>query len=291
MKVCLACQNEIQDLKLNYNHCEWKPEVVNNFLTFAKELSSRFDNFHQKEYELLVKYEKQHPWFVMRTKLILMVINKFFLKAKSFLEIGCGTGYTLLSVQRRFPSIELTGVDMYADSLPFVKAKMGDSCSLLQLDARHMPFRDHFDLVGLFDVLEHIEQDEVVLKEVNRALKKNGAIMISVPQHPYLWCSLDEIAFHMRRYTASELENKLKAAGFSIKYKTSFLSFLFPLLFVAKFVGRSDKAKETLLERYLNLPFIFNFLLKSTFKLEYWIIKLGFRFPFGNTLFMVATKD
>ena len=71
------------------------------------------------------------------------------------------------------------------------------------MDARNIPFRDEFDVIGAFDVLEHIDEDVAVIDEVRKALRPGGGFLMSVPQHPALWSQQDERAFHVRRYTAA----------------------------------------------------------------------------------------
>ena len=76
------------------------------------------------------------------------------------------------------------------------------SATFYQMDARHIPFRDHFDAIGAFDVLEHIEDDVAVIEEVGRALRPDGMFVMTVPQHPALWSPQDDHAYHVRRYTS-----------------------------------------------------------------------------------------
>ena len=81
------------------------------------------------------------------------------------------------------------------------------------MDARNIPFESEFDVIGAFDVLEHINEDTEVLAQIYTALKAEGLMLISVPQHPWLWSSLDEYACHVRRYTALDIQQKIEAAG------------------------------------------------------------------------------
>ena len=80
--------------------------------------------------------------------------------------------------------------------------------------------------VGLFDVLEHIEDDVVFLKEIYLSLKKQGRLYICVPAFMSLWSDEDIEVGHYRRYKLNNLVKKLNSVGFSIDYKTFFFSFL-----------------------------------------------------------------
>ena len=96
------------------------------------------------------------------------------------------------------------------------------------MDARRIPFRDEFDVIGAFDVIEHIEEDVAVIDEVGRALRPGGGFVMTVPQHPALWSPQDEHAHHVRRYTAAGLRRKVEAAGFEVVRMTSFVRLLLP---------------------------------------------------------------
>jgi len=102
------------------------------------------------------------------------------------------------------------------------------AAELFQLDARRLPFESEFDVIGAFDVLEHIEMDERVLREMHRAVKPTGGIVLTVPQHPWLWSPADEYAEHKRRYRRAELLRKVSTAGFIVRRITSFVSLLLP---------------------------------------------------------------
>ena len=65
---------------------------------------------------------------------------------------------------------------------------------LIQMDARSIPYTDEFDVVGAFDVLEHVEQDAEALSAMYRACRTGGGILITVPQHKFLWSAVDEYA-------------------------------------------------------------------------------------------------
>ena len=99
---------------------------------------------------------------------------------------------------------------------------------LLEVDARRLPFEAEFDVVGAFDVLEHIEEDERALIEMHAALRPGGGLVVTVPQHPALWSAVDEYSRHVRRYRRSELLTKLRDSGFEVIHWTSFVSLLLP---------------------------------------------------------------
>ena len=92
--------------------------------------------------------------------------------------------------------------------------------ALMRMAARRIPFDGEFDVVGAFDVIEHIEDDRAVLREMHRAAVPGGGILLTVPQHPFLWSEFDRQARHVRRYTAPELREKaaIKAKRYNCSY-------------------------------------------------------------------------
>ena len=103
----------------------------------------------------------------------------------------------------------------------------------------------------------------------------------------WLWSQVDEDACHVRRYTQSELKFKVEQSGFHVLTSASFISFLVPLMFLS----RKSLLKKTLTSRSeLKIPGWLNFFFETIMQVEIYFIKLGFRFPFGGSLILVAKK-
>ena len=75
---------------------------------------------------------------------------------------------------------------------------------------------DNFDTIICSNVLEHIEKDEFAFKQCNKLLKKNGKLLLIVPQNPDLYGLQDKELGHFRRYTKDEIMTKAKDANFKI---------------------------------------------------------------------------
>jgi SAM-dependent methyltransferase len=156
------------------------------------------------------------------------------------------------------------------------------------MDARRMPFEEEFDVIGAFDVLEHIEQDGAVLCEMFRAVRPGGGIMLTVPQHPFLWSRTDEHARHKRRYTRREMIDKVRRAGFGIARATSFVSLLLPAMVVSRAAGRATRRADPLPE--LGIGAGMNAILTRVLAAERALIERGVSFPAGGSLLVVARK-
>ncbi len=288
MKICIKCGLKSEGADWVCPACHWEPETRSGYLSFAPELSQAGEGFKPDFFEVLYKLEAKNFWFRSRNRLLVWAIKKYFSQAKSFLEIGCGTGFVLSGIEKAFPKMELCGSEIHTAGLAFA-GKRVSKARLFQMDARKLPFEDEFDLIGAFDVLEHIGQDETVLSQMYQAVRHNGGIILTVPQHPFLWSGVDEHARHVRRYTSRELRSKVEDAGFKVERATSFVSLLLPLFAVSRFRARraetgSDAGAE------LQIGSMLNGIFEKALDLERVIIRAGISIPAGSSLLVVARK-
>jgi SAM-dependent methyltransferase len=257
------------------------PEIIEAAGTYDPELFGE-----------LIRFEESNFWFVNRARFITGLIRKHFPRAGNFLEIGCGTGSILLALRKALPKLNLTGSDPYPHGLAFARRRLGGSVTLVQMDARLIPARSEFDVIGAFDVVEHIREDEDVLAEIRNALKPGGGTIISVPQHPWLWSPADDAACHQRRYARGELERKLERAGLRVLWSTSFNALLLPLMMASRTImnlrayrhARPDPWAEFRIAPWLNRA------LSSVLRLELSLTAAGIRWPLGGSRFVVAHR-
>jgi len=236
-------------------------------------------------FEALYELEAHNFWFRGRNQLIIWALQKFFPNAQSFLEIGCGTGFVLAGIQKANPTLQLAGSELFAEGLAFAKKRL-DSIDLFELDARDLHMENSFDVIGAFDVIEHIDEDSLVLQQLHKAAKTG--ILLSVPQHMFLWSAVDELSCHKRRYSLAELVAKTENAGFEVTYTNSFVTLLLPLLLLARRNKRTDEKFDLLSE--LKLPTFVNFGLEQIMAIERWLIKAGIQLPAGGSLLLAAKK-
>ena len=290
MKICSACGSTRCDDAWTCADCGSTPVVIDGFPAFAPRLAFENEGFREEYFGELAQLEAENWWFRARNALIVWAIGRYVQKRRNFLEIGCGTGFVLSGIRSAYPSIELSGSEIFSAGLAFA-AKRVPSAGFSQMDARSLPFRDVFDAIGAFDVLEHIDDDEAVIAEVGKALRPGGSLLVTVPQHPWLWSPQDEHARHARRYTAAELGRKVEAAGFEVVRMTSFVSLLLPMMFASRLRMRGDKACGTAdAMDELRQPQAVNKMLEAVMKIERSLIRRGLSFPAGGSLLLVARK-
>ncbi|MCI8210644.1 SAM-dependent methyltransferase [Pseudomonas sp. S25] len=243
--------------------------------------------FPADAFEILASAEANHWWFRARNRVILWALKKYAGSFKNFLEIGCGTAFVLEGVGKAFPSAELHGSEYFEEGLVHARKRLPNA-QFKQLDATAMSEESRYDVIGAFDVVEHIEQDELTLKNLVSALKPGGTLMVSVPQHQWLWSHTDEIACHVRRYSRSEMISKIKATGLDVLYATSFVSLLVPVMWLSRKQSQARHDDDPQAE--LKIPHWLNSALEMVMKVEFLLIRAGVSLPVGGSLIVIARK-
>ena len=164
-------------------------------------------------FDVSADVEARSFWCRTRNRVLRRVFERFTDRSRPLevLEIGCGIGGVIGSL-RQIPNLRLTGSEIYIQGLRYARAKMPD-VEFIQLDATDIPFRDRFDVVGAFDVLEHIEDDELVMRQVCASLQPGGLFIVTVPQYQWMWSTLDQLVHHKRRYSRDGAQRQAPARG------------------------------------------------------------------------------
>jgi SAM-dependent methyltransferase len=205
------------------------------------------------------------------------------------LEVGCGTGNVLRHLERVCRHGQVIGLDAYLEGLRFARRRV--RCPLIQADVHHPPFKTHFDLIGIFDVLEHLPDDQSILQTLHRLLAPEGRLLITVPAHMSLWSYFDNAARHYRRYTQHTLRQALQASGFEVLYLTHYMAAIFPLVWLGRrLAGRRSADQGALAAAELKIVPLLNSLLTALLALEAPLIAAQARLPFGTSLLAIAQK-
>ncbi len=257
-------------------------------------------SYDEKFFEPLHAIEDKHFWFRSRNQLIGGLIEKYcsatFSETMIGMEIGCGTGNVLKYLNTRFSGQRILGMDLFREGLVF--AALRGNSSLIQADIHHSPFAQEFDWIGLFDIIEHLDEDVLVLQDTAALLRENGKLLISVPAFPVLWSYFDVAGKHKRRYTTQSLEKACKDAGLELVFSSYTNALIFPILWVVRRVFQMGKAPESLSEDALTaktnselriIPLV-NSLISFILGLEGSLIQAGVRMPFGTSLIAVARR-
>ena len=179
--------------------------------------------------------------------------------------------------------------DARSSGLAFARERV-PAARLYQFDARSLPFDREFDVVGAFDVIEHLDEDERVLAQMWRAVRPGGGALITVPQHGWLWSAEDDAGGHKRRYSRRELVAKVQRAGFSVERVTSFVSVLLPLMAAARLRARVGMRHDPDANMELSLPRPLDRLLETAMTAERALVRRGVSLPAGGSLLLVARR-
>lgn len=166
-------------------------------------------------YKKIVAVQDNHFWFTGRNKMIESFVCDVTPKPyahKSFLEVGCGTGIVMRVLEHM--GFSCTGLDVNAAALSYASG-ITKGTLVRQSIFGYVP-KKQFDVVGSFDVLEHIQQDSAFLRVCHRLLVPHGYLLLTVPAGMWLWSEVDAASGHVRRYEYDELVAKLQSAGFTV---------------------------------------------------------------------------
>jgi SAM-dependent methyltransferase len=207
-------------------------------------------------FEHLFGVEDRHFWFRSRNRIIAALVKRLtagHAETYRVLEVGCGTGNVLRTLEQVCPQGSVIGMDLFAEGLKYAQKRA--PFVLVQADMHQPPFTNQFDVIGLFDVLEHLPDDRQVLNDLRGMLRADGILLLTVPAHRSLWSYFDEASHHCRRYEPSELRGKLVQAGYTIEYLSQYMMSIFPLVWVGrrlsglrrqKSIGRNGSSAEDL---------------------------------------------
>ena len=290
MKICLRCEQRFEAREWTCPACGHEPESKDGLLRFAPELDSQVEDFDERWFPELAASEAASFWFRSRNQLIVWALRRYFPSARNLLEVGCGTGFVAAGIAEAVAPLTLQAGDAQSSGLAFARER-APRARLYQLDARSLPFDREFDVVGAFDVIEHLDEDERVLAQMWRAVRPGGGALITVPQHRWLWSTEDDAGGHKRRYTRAELVGKVERAGFSVERATSFVSVLLPLMAASRLRGRVGmRQHDPDSNMELSLPRSLDRLLETAMTAERAIIRRGMSLPAGGSLLLVARR-
>lgn len=267
--------------------------LVDGIKCYSPEVASAYTDYPDSGFDLTDENAESSFWVSSRNRLFKSIVQRHLLPTgkTKFLEIGCGTGDFIQQIAKN-DNLEITGSEIYLKGLVYAKKNL-PSVDFVQFDVTQGKIGEQFHIITAFDVIEHIENDDAALSNISEMLKKDGVLIISVPQHMFLWSKLDEIVKHKRRYSRRELVAKLKANDFDITFATSFLFTLFPLMLLSRLFDRGgdrSPSDERALEKRVKFSGVLNTIFDFLMRIDEGLIRLGASLPFGGTLVVVARK-
>jgi len=230
-------------------------------------------------------------WFEHRNNAILAAMRMFSPPGTVF-DIGGGNGFVALGIKNAGREVVL--VEPGFDGVRNARDRGLNPiiCSTLE-DAGFL--KHTIPAIGIFDVLEHVEDDTAFLNTLRSLLVQGGRIYITVPAYGFLWSIEDDFAQHHRRYTRQTLSAKLKQASFAVEFATYIFAFLPIPIFFARTIPSKLRIKKAIRvedavnqHKNENVRALSGRLLRLALDIEIKVLESKRTIPFGGSCLVVA---
>jgi SAM-dependent methyltransferase len=235
-------------------------------------------------HDACMAFEEESFWFAHRNRTILSAVRRYPPADGPLFDVGAGNGYVAEALEQAgFPVIAIEpshagAANAVARHVTWVV------CGGLPSSAfRH----GTAGAIGLFDVIEHIEDDRSFLSPLRPYLKSGARLYITTPAFPWLWSSNDVRSGHYRRYTIETLRETLNAVGFSVEYAT-YIFWLLPLPILLFRALRSNNPQPRASRQHRLGGATFRRIAERCFAFEARRIAKGTTIPFGGSCLIVA---
>jgi len=238
----------------------------------------------------MYEIERTYWWFKGKQFLIDLFLKMYLGDSRDnrLLDIGSGTGIILKLLEKYGFGF---GVELSEVGIKFLKKR--NLNLIVRSDANQpIPFRnDIFSAITCLDVLEHLENDFGLLKEMVRICKPGGFIVITVPAMPFLWSTHDEALNHKRRYTRKHLLNQIVSLDCTVSKASYFNSSLFlPIILVRKIRSFFSEGKKAESDFFMALPEWLNRSLYLWYLTELNCLRFA-NIPFGISILLILEKQ
>jgi len=237
--------------------------------------------------------QENHWWFKARNNIIFTVLSNFLnVKEKNdyeILDIGCGLGQ-IFPILEKFGHVE--GVEKNPSFVKVLKNKYPN----IKIYNTEFPSPNldnkKFDLISMFDFLEHTEKPENILRSATNILKDEGLLLITVPAYSWMWSKIDELGHHYRRYDKDAIKREIEGEGFENLYLSYFITLLFPLAFIHRkiisfFFPKKRMRSDFDIKKPIN---ILNKILYYIMNIETYFIRRKISFIYGLSIIGVFKK-
>lgn len=238
----------------------------------------------------LLAVEDTSFWFQHRNRCIVSAVRRFP-PGGPIIDVGAGNGFVARGLQDA--DFDVIAVEPGIDGALAARQR-GVECVVCGT-VQDVGFAESsLPAVGLFDVLEHIEDDIATLTSIRQTLRSRGRLYLTVPAYQFLFSGEDRVAGHFRRYSRRSLNCALTQAGFNIEYGGYFFFFLPLPIFVFRTLPSWFKADQSYRAESISkdhmAPAPIGQLTSTALEWESRLIACGGRIRFGGSYLAVARK-
>lgn len=191
----------------------------------------------------LAELESSYWWHVAKRELITKVLSKFAPPPGLLVEGGIGSSRNLLEFSRL--GYDVSGFDVMPEAVDLGRQKGLSRVAVHDLEQPWPVDEASLRAVVLLDVIEHVEHPVTVLSHVKRALRPDGAVIVTVPAYQWLFSEWDRLLGHFRRYSPAMLDEQAREAGLQLKWVTHWNSFTLPAAVATRCAERVFPSRRT----------------------------------------------
>ena len=193
-------------------------------------------------YREMAELDQRHWWYRARREVLADLIRREAMPGPNarVLEIGCGTGHNL-DMLNKFGKVDALELDDEARAV--AEERLGRKVMSAPLPELAGVADRTYDLIGAFDVIEHIDDDNAALAAIAAKLKPGGKFVMTVPAHAWMWSAHDVVNHHKRRYSKPGLKQLIEHSPLKLQRIGYFNSLLFPLA-VAERLSSKARGKD-----------------------------------------------
>jgi len=238
-----------------------------------------------------LQIEDSSFWFKHRNNCIATLVKRYAAN-RVFWDIGGGNGY----VSKGLQSSGISTILVEPGELGAQTAAKRGVKNVICATFEGAGLNDNvIKSAGLFDVLEHIEDDLMFLKSLNQTMAKDGLLFITVPAYQTLWSKDDDYAGHFRRYTTEKLNKTLDQAGFEPVFDTYIFSLLiYPVFLLRTLPGKLGLGKNPSSKNKIQSDHkaggLASKVLERIWNRELIRLKEDKKIPYGGSCLVVARK-
>jgi len=264
----------------------------------AKPIAHRNDEYEESGHPQLLRMQQEHFWYRGRHRFLLRAIDAEVRgRGGSAVDLGGGCGGWLKYLHEHRPGLfaELALADSSLHALTLAGPGVREIAERHQADLYDLGWRERWDVIFLLDVIEHLQDDATVLRQVEAALRPGGLLFVTTPALPFFHSYNDVLVHHLRRYTRADFKRLANECGLVLRRARYFMFFLSPLMLMRRWfvpdleTMTADDISDHLARTHDLPPAPVNQILRFIFSLE---TPLGWHlaFPWGTSILGVFEK-